>query len=1297
MAAVTQTIPNFLGGVSKQTDIKKQPGQVRECLNALPDPTFGLMKRPGFKYIKSIYSRYASGNYQKDLKDGKWFFIKRDDVETYIGVILDKAHDAHGTEPIRIWNKDGTKCTVTFETSPADSKLYLDTTRDNYDILTVQDTSIVTNKTKVVTSLAAPTDYISNYKGTVRIKTVAYSIDYELSLKVGGNTYSTNYVTLNAEALPGANSATNPSTEKFNTAERILKELKGGVSGGVIATLKDDGVANSSRTAGTYALSGSALSSSGSGTGAAITITVDSDGKPTYAVVAGGTQFMANETFDITDSQVGGGGAPDFKITVATASDHFNTGLENITIPGHALTTTRLDSSLELELRTNNGTGYSGATDLATTGGSGSGLKVDITGVNSGVVTSVAIHGGDVSDHGIDYKVGDVAIITQGGSGGNCGVKVTSVTNTGQVLAIQLDQPIAFELTTTDSQGGIHLDGFNEQVRTQADLPAESLQGRVVKIVALGGESDTFWLKFFANNGVSGKGSWEETKDPTVSEGLNATTLPHELFSSGLNTFVFRQPKESDQTTLAWKGRAVGDLLTNSDPSFVGETIQQAFYHNNRLGFLTKDNVSMSKVNSFFDFYYSSALTATDADPIDINCSSIRPAVLHAVIPTAQGLILFSKNQQFIMFSDAEILTPSSAVIRGISNYEMDATIDPVDVGTVLNFVSKTPSYTRIFGMQTRGSEESPMVMDIGKVVSEWVPDTVNSLLSSPQNSLIALYGDNRLGDAYVGDSKMYMYKTYSVGDKVLMQAWFNWDLPGNVQHASIDSDTMWVVIESGSRYYLISASLTQTPEETIMTTADGQQVNPHMDLYAKAHNGLKGNILSFSAAGTYTNGNRVPGVYTVTHTGTSQSGGTGAVFTATVASDHTVTFAMNLTTGGGEGYNSGDTFTLPDSQFGNGGDYGVGMTVLTCADIKKVVYDETNNLSKCYVPWNQHFTTRNPVILIAGNDSPDFAGVTEYGFTVQPETIDQDLHGKYYIVNNKDLSDQADNVYVGYQYNYDVELPKTYYRLSQEGARYDYTAPPTIARMRFALGLSSVCSFKIKSKGYRGELAEFTIDDAKAGTSGKGYIVPFLLKEENGIRITLDGAKQDSNTYSIARTTVTDEDGVSQTVNSSDTVTFTTAPLGHTVKQLYGGTGYTAATGVATTSSGNGTGLTVNTTVSSGVITAVTVNNQGTGYKPDEVITITGGTISATFLIKALPQTIQITTDTWYDVQASSDAGQYLSDDVPLVEENVFTVPIHQRSDNFNLRVFSNSPFPVSLTSMMWEGQYSPRFYRRT
>ena len=49
MASVTQRVPNYLGGVSKQPDDKKFPGQVREALNAYPDPTFGLQKRPGLK------------------------------------------------------------------------------------------------------------------------------------------------------------------------------------------------------------------------------------------------------------------------------------------------------------------------------------------------------------------------------------------------------------------------------------------------------------------------------------------------------------------------------------------------------------------------------------------------------------------------------------------------------------------------------------------------------------------------------------------------------------------------------------------------------------------------------------------------------------------------------------------------------------------------------------------------------------------------------------------------------------------------------------------------------------------------------------------------------------------------------------------------------------------------------------------------------------------------------------------------------------------------------------------------
>jgi hypothetical protein len=54
MPAVTQLTPNFLGGVSKQNDDKKLEGQLTECINGYPDPTFGLLKRPGMQFTNVL-------------------------------------------------------------------------------------------------------------------------------------------------------------------------------------------------------------------------------------------------------------------------------------------------------------------------------------------------------------------------------------------------------------------------------------------------------------------------------------------------------------------------------------------------------------------------------------------------------------------------------------------------------------------------------------------------------------------------------------------------------------------------------------------------------------------------------------------------------------------------------------------------------------------------------------------------------------------------------------------------------------------------------------------------------------------------------------------------------------------------------------------------------------------------------------------------------------------------------------------------------------------------------------------
>ena len=195
------------------------------------------------------------------------------------------------------------------------------------------------------------------------------------------------------------------------------------------------------------------------------------------------------------------------------------------------------------------------------------------------------------------------------------GLTVTKYNGTLELSRVVSGTRTAF---TIECQGGPlnnKLAVFQDQVDNVSQLPEFSFQDHVVKVINSDSYDDTYFAKFVADNGTSGVGHWEETRDPSRSPGLDGSTMPHELVNTALNTFTFRQ--------FTWTERKVGDDVTNSHPSFVGNKIQQAFFHNNRLGFLSNDNVSMSQAAKYFNFYHTSAQIVTDADPIDLSLSLI--------------------------------------------------------------------------------------------------------------------------------------------------------------------------------------------------------------------------------------------------------------------------------------------------------------------------------------------------------------------------------------------------------------------------------------------------------------------------------------------------------------------------------------------------------------------------------------------------------------------------------------------------------------------------------------------------
>jgi hypothetical protein len=415
--------------------------------------------------------------------------------------------------------------------------------------------------------------------------------------------------------------------------------------------------------------------------------------------------------------------------------------------------------------------------------------------------------------------------------------------------------------------------------------------------------------------------------------------------------------------------------------------------------------------------------------------------------------------------------------------------------------------------MVPRREGEIPDVINLGKVVDEYIPETIDSLIASPQNSFIALYGSTL--------DTIYFHRTYPEADN--LRAWYSWKFPGNILYFVVDSDALYTVIKVGTgssaRYTLLSSNLSATLIDEAITTADGLRINPYMDFYTKATNGLAG---------------------------------------------------------GSE---------------------------------KKVVFDSTNNYSKCYIPFDD-ITTATPVIAVSGSAVTNFSTDIQSGFTTQA-TRGSDDDGTFFIADNINLESQATNVIVGYTFDYEVQLPQVHYQI--QGTEADYSAVLNVSRMKFSVGRSSTLGFKLTYNGYRGQEHNFT---PKTNGTLKEFTLPHhiieSLKDKSDIKISVNGRNR----------------------------------------------------------------------------TDFTITDAG-------VITITG---TAPPALDPNNPTITMLAyeDTWYDLQPIQEANLYLADDVAILGEAVYTIPIHQRSGNFSLKVFSDSPFPVSLTSMMWEGNYSPRYYRR-
>ena len=837
MASVTQKVPSYVKGISTQPDEKKIPGQVVDLINGVPDVVDQLIKRPGSNLVNTISPSTASHT--------KWFEIYTDATEQYIGQV-----GADGA--VKIWRcSDGVEIPVDYAdiagsgvATYLDNQALSDEKSSDIQVMTINETTFFVNRRKTVAMKTGASDKAAPQlnEAFINLDTISYGKQY--ALDIYNPTDNTTYTHTRATSLSVATvddsshysgtsngdclgmgrevitistgtdkCGTSPPNMSADGKSRLRYEMD------IRCTPQPTGTVDDSYTYHDTYQAFPKLQFGGEGwttndthqytsaKGVQTTITVKNH--VTLESRASIAMVRPQATSSSADEHVSAAGIlGDIKTTLDAIS---GTGI-TATIVGNGIHLYSKDpfgvTSPEQQLMTITTTEANNIADLPRTCRHGYTVRV----VNSGE---------DMDDYYLRFQAeGITADIVQTGTYARSSNTVTVTTASAHGLANGSN-------VILDFTSGAATDGQY----TIASVPS----------------STTFTITDSASGTISagetvtvhpcryGEGVWEEVAAPGVTTTFDNTTMPLKLTRVLPGTFSINGGGATSYANGAfrfgypdWGKRDVGDDITNAEPSFVGQAIDKMVFFRNRIALLSQENVILSRVNQFYNFWVKTAMAISNGDPIDLQASSTYPTKLSDAIETASGLVIFSANEQFLLSSGAEaLLTPETAKVSFVSSYAFNVDTKPISLGTTIGFLNSTVKNARFFEMSDVDPRKEPQVFEQSKIVSKLLPPNITIATSSNENNLILFAVDSTL---HTATNEVWGYRWYQKSRAERAQsAWFRWTLPNNVIFHSMMDDKYYAVLNTGSTYTLEKFDIKLHSDTDLIGTSPDQN-RVHLD-----------------------------------------------------------------------------------------------------------------------------------------------------------------------------------------------------------------------------------------------------------------------------------------------------------------------------------------------------------------------------------------------------------------------------------------------------------------------------------
>ena len=457
-------------------------------------------------------------------------------------------------------------------------------------------------------------------------------------------------------------------------------------------------------------------------------------------------------------------------------------------------------------------TSITAAMDSTLSGGTGTKAIIFINQATANTTYSVTIDGVTVTDNTSgDSTLSTDTIAADLKTGLDSGLTGFTIVRNGPVLYVRKNDNSNFSIDGSDTQGDTKMTIIKDSVQRFTDLPTVSPHGYVVEVK---GDEDTnfdnYYVKFVGNNtttdGVLEEGQWEETVEAGIQFKFDYATMPHVLVRQADGNFRFAKV-DGDSYTLSgvtytlpkWGERTVGDLVSAPNPSFIGNKINNVFFFRNRLGFLAGDNVILSRVSEFFNFFPETVISVLDSEPIDVAASHTKVAILKSAVTMGEKLILFSEQTQFVLTSSADNLTPKTANVIVATEFESSAAAQPVGSGSSIYFLTQKGSFAGIREYIIQGESQIRDAANVTIHVPRLIPTNVFKMaVSTNQDILVVLGSDN--------PNKLYVYRWLYGGDgQKALSSWFTYTINTNRSILNVDfiGTDLFAVIEEANKVTL--------------------------------------------------------------------------------------------------------------------------------------------------------------------------------------------------------------------------------------------------------------------------------------------------------------------------------------------------------------------------------------------------------------------------------------------------------------------------------------------------------------